>query len=194
MLKWIHRMEELDFNALMEIYAEACIENGQEFWPDLPAEEQIRHSQEHFRSYLQEQFFAKPEAVYAVWLVEGRYVTALRLEPKWDGLLMEALETRPDARCQGHASALITAVQEKHPDAKPVISPSDGTLLWEVPVTGQAMNPPMGTAYKEGDLVCFVEAYYGQDEVKALYDGKLLQVVVKQGEKVRKGDVIAFLN
>ena len=89
---------------------------------------------------------------------------------------------------------LITAVQEKHPDAKPVISPSDGTLLWEVPVTGQAMNPPMGTAYKEGDLVCFVEAYYGQDEVKALYDGKLLQVVVKQGEKVRKGDVIAFLN
>ncbi|MBP3700746.1 MAG: GNAT family N-acetyltransferase [Lachnospiraceae bacterium] len=124
MLKWIHRMEELDFNALMEIYAEACIENGQEFWPDLPAEEQIRHSQEHFRSYLQEQFFAKPEAVYAVWLVEGRYVTALRLEPKWDGLLMEALETRPDARCQGHASALITAVQENFRTFPPIASPT----------------------------------------------------------------------
>ncbi|MBP5400418.1 MAG: biotin/lipoyl-binding protein [Bacteroidales bacterium] len=88
---------------------------------------------------------------------------------------------------------LISAVTAQHPDAKPVIAPSDGIVLWEVPVTGQGMNPPMGTSYKEGDTVCFVEAYYGQDEVKALYDGKLLQVVVKQGERVRKGDVIAFL-
>ena len=89
---------------------------------------------------------------------------------------------------------LIASVKAQHPDAKPVIAPSDGIVLWEVPVTGQGMNPPQGTSYKEGDTVCFVEAYYGQDEVKALYDGKLLQVVVKQGERVRKGDVIAFLN
>ena len=89
---------------------------------------------------------------------------------------------------------LIASVQEKHPDAKPVISTSDGTVLWELPVTGQGMNPPVGTSYKEGDVLCFVEAYYGQDEIKALYSGKLLQVVVGQGERVRKGDVIAFLN
>ena len=89
---------------------------------------------------------------------------------------------------------LIAAVKAQHPDAKPVISTSDGIVLWELPVTGQAMNPPMGTAYKEGDTLCFVEAYYGQDEIKALYSGKLLQVVVSQGERVRKGDVIAFLD
>ena len=89
---------------------------------------------------------------------------------------------------------LIASVKAQHPDAKPVISTSDGIVLWELPVTGQGMNPPQGTSYKEGDTVCFVEAYYGQDEVKALYDGKLLQVVVKQGERIRKGDVIAFLN
>ncbi len=89
---------------------------------------------------------------------------------------------------------LIAAVTAQHPDAKPVIAPSDGIVLWELPVTGQGMNPPQGTSYKEGDTVCYVEAYYGQDEVKALYDGKLLQVVASQGEKVRKGDVIAFLN
>ena len=45
-----------------------------------------------------------------------------------------------------------------------------------------------------GDLALIVEAYYGMDEIKALYSGKLLQVVVNQGEKVRKGDVVAFLN
>ncbi len=89
---------------------------------------------------------------------------------------------------------LIAAVKAQHPDAKPVISTSDGIVLWELPVTGQGMNPPVGTAYKEGDTLCFVEAYYGQDEIKALYSGKLLQVVASQGERVRKGDVIAFLN
>ncbi len=89
---------------------------------------------------------------------------------------------------------LIASVQAKNPDAKPVIATADGTVLWEVPVTGQGMNPPMGTAYKEGDIICYVEAYYGQDEINALYSGKLLQVVVSQGEKVRKGDVIAFIN
>ena len=89
---------------------------------------------------------------------------------------------------------LIASVKAQHPDAKPVISTSDGIVLWELPVTGQGMNPPMGTAYKEGDTLCFVEAYYGQDEIKALYSGKLLQVVASQGERVRKGDVIAFLN
>ena len=87
---------------------------------------------------------------------------------------------------------LIAAVQANHPDAKPVVAMSDGIVLWEVPVTGQGMNPPAGTAYKTGDLICFIEAYYGQDEVKALYDGKLLQVIVSQGERVRKGDIIAF--
>ena len=89
---------------------------------------------------------------------------------------------------------LIAAVTAQHPDAKPVISTSDGIVLWELPVTGQGMNPPVGTSYKEGDVLCFVEAYYGQDEIKALYSGKLLQVVVSQGERVRKGEVIAFLN
>ena len=89
---------------------------------------------------------------------------------------------------------LIASVKAQHPDAKPVISTSDGIVLWELPVTGQGMNPPQGTPYKEGDTLCFVEAYYGQDEIKALYSGKLLQVVVCQGERVRKGDVIAFLN
>ncbi|MBP5556377.1 MAG: oxaloacetate decarboxylase [Bacteroidales bacterium] len=89
---------------------------------------------------------------------------------------------------------LIASVQKQHPEAKAILSPSNGNVLWEVPVTGDGMNPPQGTSYKEGDLVCYVEAYYGQDEVRALYDGKLLQVVVAQGEKVKKGDVIAFIN
>jgi len=41
----------------------------------------------------------------------GRYVSALRLEPYRDGLLLEALETAPEQRRKGFAAALIRAVQ-----------------------------------------------------------------------------------
>lgn len=89
---------------------------------------------------------------------------------------------------------LIAAAQAKNPDAKPVVATVDGTVLWEIAVAaGPSMNPPIGTSYKEGDLVCTIEAYFGNEDIKALYSGKLLSVIVKQGEKVRKGDVIAFI-
>ena len=56
--------------------------------------------------------FTKPGAVYAVWEVDGNYVSALRLEPYWDGLLLEALETRPEERKKGYAVTRIRAVQD----------------------------------------------------------------------------------
>ena len=42
---------------------------------------------------------------------EGRYVSALRLEPNRDGLLLEALETLPEERRRGYAVSLISSVQ-----------------------------------------------------------------------------------
>ena len=55
------------------------------------------------------------------------------------------------------------------------------------------MAKPVGTPYKKGDTVCFVSAYYGMEPVTSLFDGELLEVVVQQGQKVNKGDIIAFL-
>jgi len=82
---------------------------------------------------------------------------------------------------------------EKHPNAKQVGASVTGTILWELPVGEQAMAKPLGTAYKEGDIVCWVSAYYGHEEIKTLYAGKLCAVVHQQGDKVTKGDVIAFV-
>lgn len=112
MLRVISKLEELDFSQLMEIYIEGNEEHGRELWPELPYEEQLEKSRRDFYEYLQNRFFTKPGAVYAVWQEEGRYVSALRLEPNRDGLLLEALETLPEERRKGYATCLIREVQK----------------------------------------------------------------------------------
>ena len=55
-------------------------------------------------------------------------------------------------------------------------------------------NPSLkGTQFKAGEPVCYVQAYYGMEEVKCPIDGKLVAVTAKQGDKVQKGEIIGFV-
>lgn len=107
MLLTVTTLVELDFSALMQVYAEGNAENGQELYPHLPAGQQILSAEQDFYSFLREVFFRTPNAVYKIWVENGRYVSALRLEPYRDGLLLEALETAPTHRRQGYAKQLL---------------------------------------------------------------------------------------
>jgi len=88
---------------------------------------------------------------------------------------------------------LIAKVEEKYPDAKQITATVSGLVIWELPVGEQSMPKPIGTPYKEGDIVCWISAFFGHEEVKTMYAGKLCAVVAKQGDKVKKGDIIAFV-
>ncbi|MCL2301718.1 MAG: oxaloacetate decarboxylase [Lentimicrobiaceae bacterium] len=88
---------------------------------------------------------------------------------------------------------LVAKILEKHPNAKQVVAPVSGVVIWELQVGEQSMAKPLGTSYKEGDIVCWISAYYGHEEVKTLYAGKLCAVVHQQGDSVKKGDIIAFV-
>lgn len=105
-------LKELSFGKLMEIYIEGNLENAQEFWPDEPEGRQIALAEQEFYNYLQQVFFCTPGASYLIWEEEGRYVSALRLEPYQDGLLLEALETAPQHRRRGYAARLVQAALE----------------------------------------------------------------------------------
>ena len=94
---------QLNFSSLMEIYIEGNLEKVEEGLTLLQAEQD-------FYQYLREDFFRVPGAVYCVWEDAGEYVSALRLEPYRDGWLLEALETAPKRRRQGHGEKLIRAV------------------------------------------------------------------------------------
>lgn len=112
------KLREVSFGSLMEVYAEGNAENGAERWPDEPSARQIALAEDDFYQYLAQVFFPTPGAFYAVWQINRKYVSALRLEPYQDGLLLEALETAPDARRRGYAATLIRAVQETAGDTK----------------------------------------------------------------------------
>lgn len=113
MLIWASSLNALSFSGLMQVYREDNQDNGREFYPEEPAMRQLQLAEERFYQYLKESFFPVPGARYAVWVVDGRYVSALRLEPYRDGMLLEALSTHPEHRCKGYATALIRAVQEE---------------------------------------------------------------------------------
>lgn len=112
MLILCKNLHQLHFGELMEVYQESVGENGAEFYPRLSAAEQILQAQQDFYAYLRQDYFSREEDVYCIWEEKGRYLCALRLERYQDGLLLEALETRPEFRRQGYAEMLIRTVME----------------------------------------------------------------------------------
>lgn len=111
MFIWATSLRQLRFGELMDVYHDANEEKAME-WPDLPRGFALQLAEQDFRQYLEEVFFRTSGAVCALWEVEGKYVSALLLEPYKDGLLLEALETDPSQRKKGYAVSLIRAVQQ----------------------------------------------------------------------------------
>lgn len=112
-LHLFYTFDALPFWEMMDIYIEGNVGNGEYFFPEKPKAEQLQLAIQKFRDYLAEDFFPQENAFCALWMEDGQYVSALRLKPGEDGLLLEALETRPDQRKQGCAFKLINAVLQE---------------------------------------------------------------------------------
>lgn len=85
----------------------------------------------------------------------------------------------------------------KHAKADAIVSPVKGQLFWEFQGDGEAapaIEPFIGEEYKEGEAFCYVQAPWGEFvTVPAALGGKLVEINAKQGAKVNKGDVIAYI-
>lgn len=117
-------MQELNTEQLMAVYRESNRENGKEFFPNHTPDMQLILAEEGFLDYLRQDFFRQSGALYCLWSDEGRYQSALRLEPYADGLLLQALETAPNARRKGYARSLMEATLHylRQTDAQAVYS------------------------------------------------------------------------
>ena len=110
MLKIATRITELSFHNLMYVYEDSNRLNAEDFYTHKDADDQLHQVHQDFYQYLSSVFFKQPDSYYALWIIEGRYTAASRMEPYRDGYLLCALETAPEARRKGYAEALVTAV------------------------------------------------------------------------------------
>lgn len=100
---------QIRFAELMEVYTDSNLEKASR-GSGYPAGFALQMAEQDHRQYLQDVFFPTEGAILAIWEEKGRYVSALRLEPYKDGLLLAGLETAPDRRKMGYAVLLIQAV------------------------------------------------------------------------------------
>ncbi|MBO7466701.1 MAG: oxaloacetate decarboxylase [Bacteroidaceae bacterium] len=87
-----------------------------------------------------------------------------------------------------------TVEQMKHAMCDPIAAPENGQVLWEVSVAGPSTEPFVGRHYNEGDLICHISTPWHEiAPVKAGLSGKVIEVAVKQGGTVRKGDPLIWI-
>jgi len=91
MLKIIDSAHNISLTQLLHVYSESA---GDYFYEDVL------------------DFLSENGSMYAVWVVNGEYVSALRWQRYSDGFLVAGLETRPDYRNKGYAQCLLRAVVE----------------------------------------------------------------------------------
>ena len=81
----------------------------------------------------------------------------------------------------------------RYPHAVPVQAPAKGQLLWQVDVEDDSVAPIAGTEVKAGKGIGFVQTYYGMEELVPAVDGRIVATLGKQGDKVAKGEIVAFV-
>lgn len=110
--------------------------------------------------------------------------------------MLADLQKAKDAKLGGNVTPEQLA-EFKHAKADAIVTPVKGQIFWEFQGDGEAapaIEPYIGKEYKEGDTFCYIQAPWGEFvEVKADLGGKLVEINGKQGSKVQKGDVVAYI-
>ena len=110
MLLITREISQLSFGKLMNVYEEGNAEKAALSYRTMDRNAAILLAEQDFYAYLAECFFKTDGAFYAVWQEKTEYISALRMEPYRDGLLLEGLETTPAYRRMGYAVKLLKAV------------------------------------------------------------------------------------
>ncbi len=74
----------------------------------------------------------------------------------------------------------------KEENIKTIKSPMVGTFYLKPSPTSEAYVE-VGKQIKKGDIVCIVEAMKLMNEIESEYDGKILEILIKDGETVEYG-------
>ena len=78
-------------------------------------------------------------------------------------------------------------------DTVPLQAPVKGQMLWQMDAEDVSMAPAVGTEVKAGDVMGYVQTYYGMEEILSPTDGYVIEISRHQGEPVSKGETVALV-
>ena len=81
----------------------------------------------------------------------------------------------------------------KYPNAEPIVSPVSGRVIWELDFNERSVEPARGKELKEFETVCTIQTNYGLEHVGSYCNCKIVGVEKKQGDLVRKGEALAYV-
>ena len=85
----------------------------------------------------------------------------------------------------------------KHAKADALVAPVAGQVYYQFSGEGECapcIEPYIGAEYKEGDTFCYIQAPWGEIvPIPAALGGKLVEIAAKQGNKVQKGQTLAWI-
>ncbi len=81
----------------------------------------------------------------------------------------------------------------KYPNAEPVVSNATGRVIWELDFNEKSVEPVHGKIVKEFDTICTIQTNYGLEHIGSFCDGRIVGVEKNQGDMVRKGEVLAYV-
>lgn len=111
MLLKITSYSDLEPRKLMALYCESNAENADELYPTEEKAAALRKVEASFLHFLENDFFPREKAAYWIWEENGVWLSAARTCETERGLYyLEALETPPQHRNRGYASALLTGI------------------------------------------------------------------------------------
>ena len=84
-------------------------------------------------------------------------------------------------------------ITQQHPDATPIVAAATGQLLWQIDFDDRSIPPAPGRQYKRGDTFCVIQSSYALMPTLVEKDGSLIDTCVRQGQMVKKGDVIGWM-
>lgn len=110
MLKVFQKMKNVPFSDLKAIYSQSLSESARQEYGH--RHDGLLQAENDFYDYLRSVFFQTEGAMLCLWYVDDKPVSALRLEPYHDGMLLTGLETDPQNRGLGYASMLVAAAMD----------------------------------------------------------------------------------
>ena len=82
----------------------------------------------------------------------------------------------------------------KRAKAEPIVADEKGKVVWEIDVVNPSLEPAIGKRFAVNDPFCYIMTPWGGSMKQVSnFNGRIVEICVKQGETVNKGDVLAYI-